>query len=107
MVGGAGTQMAGGLLAGYLLAGHAGHGWAANQRWSQRMAWCWASTVSYPATSKHTRAHHVHSKTCSAWRRYCLAEAYASKAPELAAFVLTTMQRFICWIDINLVGNEK
>lgn len=41
------------------------------------------------------------------WRRYSLAEAYASKAPELAAFVLQTMQRYICWIDINLVGNEK
>ncbi|KAF5841975.1 armadillo-type protein [Dunaliella salina] len=41
----------------------------------------------------------------AAW--YSLAEAYATKAPELAAFVLQTMQRYICWIDINLVGNEK
>lgn len=39
--------------------------------------------------------------------RYILAEAYCSKSPELAAMVLSTMQRYISWIDIGLVANDK
>jgi hypothetical protein len=39
--------------------------------------------------------------------RYKLIEAYHDKKPDLAVFVLQTMQRYINWVDINLIANPK
>ncbi len=46
-------------------------------------------------------------RVCLCNRRQLLSEAYAAKSPELAAFVLSSMQRYISWIDIGLVANDK
>lgn len=40
-----------------------------------------------------------------AW--YNLLRAYQSADPELAAAVLSTVQRFVNWIDVSLVVNER
>lgn len=40
-----------------------------------------------------------------AW--YNLLRAYQSADPELAAAVLSTVQRFVNWIDVGLVVNER
>lgn len=52
---------------------------------------------------------HAHSLPShpSCKRRYLLVESYAAKAPELAASVLSTMQRYINWIDIGLVAHGR
>lgn len=48
-----------------------------------------------------------HSMTDIAEAWYQLVEAYSAKAPALAASVLQTMQRYVPWIDINLVASPK
>lgn len=40
-----------------------------------------------------------------AW--YNLLRAYQSANPELAAAVLSTVQRYVNWIDVSLVVNER
>jgi exportin-T len=38
---------------------------------------------------------------------YQLLATYAGPEPDLCAFVLETMQRYISWIDIGLVANSR
>ena len=66
----------------------------------QDLARCTLYTV--PAAQHGTHATLLH-----AFCRYLLTETYSTKAPELAAMVLNTMIRYINWIDISLVANEK
>ncbi len=40
-----------------------------------------------------------------AW--YQLVAGYHAQQPELAAFVLETLQRYVHWMDIGLVANSK
>lgn len=54
---------------------------------------------------KDSMREHSLGEVAGAW--YRLAATYREKAPDLAAQVLTTMGRYIPWIDINLVANEK
>ncbi|GFR43596.1 hypothetical protein Agub_g4693, partial [Astrephomene gubernaculifera] len=54
---------------------------------------------------KDSMREHSLGEVAGAW--YRLAGAYRDKAPELAAQVLTTMSRYIPWIDIGLVANDK
>ncbi len=44
-------------------------------------------------------------EVAQAW--YSLTLAYSTSHPELAAFVLQTMARYISWMDIGLVANDK
>jgi exportin-T len=44
-------------------------------------------------------------EVAQAWA--ALAYAYRSSSPELAASVLQSMTRYISWMDIGLVANEK
>jgi exportin-T len=44
-------------------------------------------------------------EVAAAW--YSLAAAYRSSNPELAASVLQSMTRYISWMDIGLVANDK
>ena len=54
---------------------------------------------------KDSMREHSIADVAGAW--YLLVEAYHAKAPALAASVLQTMQRYVPWIDINLVANPK
>lgn len=45
------------------------------------------------------------SEVAEAWTR--LTRTYKSSRPELAAFVLATTAKYIHWIDISLVANDK
>lgn len=54
---------------------------------------------------KDAMREHSIGEVADAW--YRLVEAYRSKNPGLAAMVLATMQRYIPWIDITLVANDK
>jgi exportin-T len=38
---------------------------------------------------------------------YSLAQAYKGSRPELAAFVLSSCARYVHWMDIGLVANDK
>ncbi len=38
---------------------------------------------------------------------YRLLGTYRSSDPGLAVFLLTTLQRYISWMDINLVANKR
>ncbi|KAJ9528951.1 hypothetical protein QJQ45_000515 [Haematococcus lacustris] len=54
---------------------------------------------------KDAMREHSIADVAGAW--YLLVEWYAERAPGLATLVLNTMQRFIAWIDIGLVANDK
>ncbi|GIL47531.1 hypothetical protein Vafri_4333, partial [Volvox africanus] len=54
---------------------------------------------------KDSMREHSLGELAAAW--YRLAAGYRDKNPELAAQVLATMGRYISWIDINLVANDK
>lgn len=54
---------------------------------------------------KDSMREHAISDVAAAW--FNLVEAYQVKDPDLASYVLQTMQRYISWIDINLVANPK
>ena len=48
---------------------------------------------------------HAMPDVAEAWFR--LVEAYHAGSPALAVSVLQTMQRYVPWIDINLVASPK
>ena len=44
-------------------------------------------------------------EVAEAW--YQLASTYSSKEPDIAVMVLKTVNRYISWIDISLVANDR
>lgn len=45
------------------------------------------------------------SEVAATW--YSLTQLYKSSRPELAAFVLSSCARYVHWMDIGLVANDK
>ncbi|KAG2493435.1 hypothetical protein HYH03_008254 [Edaphochlamys debaryana] len=54
---------------------------------------------------KDSMREHSVAEVAAAW--YRLVEGYRGKNPELAAQVLAVMTRYIPWIDIHLIANDK
>jgi hypothetical protein len=49
--------------------------------------------------------HKQQPQVAGAW--YALTQAYRASRPDLAAFVLGSAGRYVHWMDIGLVANDK